>query len=79
MEFTEREKHILYVYGCRNYKLTMERLGCVCALMVDPLEKASACSLRNKLSEIHCEKWYVITYSLIREELGDLTGTGGVA
>lgn len=35
-----------------NYKAIIKRLGLACALMVDPLTKASACSLRNKLSEI---------------------------
>lgn len=69
MELTIREKEVLNVFGCMNYEATMKRLGLACALMVDPLTKASACSLRNKLAEVPCDIWYRHIYCRTREEL----------
>lgn len=71
MELTIREKEVLNVFGCMNYEATMKRLGLACALMVDPLAKASACSLRNKLAEVPCDIWYRHIYYRAREELFD--------
>ena len=71
MELTIREKEVLNVFGCMNYEATMKRLGLACALMVDPLTKASACSLRNKLAEIPCDIWYRHIYCRAREDLFD--------
>ena len=68
MELTIREKEVLNVFGCMNYEATMKRLGLACALMVDPLTKASACSLRNKLAEIPCDIWYRHIYCRMEEE-----------
>ena len=69
MELTIREKEVLNVFGCMNYEATMKRLGLACALMVDPLTKASACSLRNKLAEIPCDIWYRHIYCRTKEEM----------
>ena len=69
MNLTEREKEILNVYGCMNYQETMKRLGFAIALMVDPLTKVSACSLRNKLAHLPCDIWYRHVFCRIREEI----------
>ena len=50
-----------------------------CALMVDPVTKAAACSLRNKLAEMTCQFAYYCMYASVREELGDLVYKGYVA
>ena len=72
MELTIREKAVLNVFGCMNYEATMKRLGLACVLMVDPLTKASACSLRNKLAEVSCDIWYRHLYCRIREECNSI-------
>lgn len=72
MELTIREKEVLNVFGCMNYEATMKRLGLACAIMVDPLTKASACSLRNKLAEVSCDIWYRYLYCRIREECNSI-------
>jgi len=59
MELTIREKEVLNIFGCMNYEATMKRLGLACTLMVDPLTKTSAYTLRKKLSDIPCDIWYV--------------------
>lgn len=74
MNLTQREKEVLNVFGCMNYEATMKRLGLACALMVDPLTKASAYSLRNKLADIPCDIWYRHLYCRNREELLAIDG-----
>ena len=76
---TEVEKEVLYVYGSPGLEDTHKRLGLACTLMVDPITKASACRLRNKLAEITCPFAYFRLYSSVREELGDLIYKGAVA
>ena len=76
---TEEEKEVLYVYGSPILKDTHKRLGMACALMVDPVTKAAACSLRNKLAEMTCQFAYYCMYASVREELGDLVYKGYVA
>lgn len=48
-------------------------------LMVDPVTKANACSLRNKLEEFDCQLRYYFLYVEVRKELGDLIYKGDVA
>ena len=69
MELTIREKEVLNVFGCMNYEATMKRLGLACTLMVDPLTKVSACSLRNKLAEVPCDIWYRHIYCRVKAEM----------
>ena len=71
MVLTNREKEVLNEFGCMNYEATMKRLGLACALMVDPLAKASACSLRNKLAEIPCDIWYRHIYCRTKDEFSE--------
>jgi len=79
MVFTREEKEVLYVYGCPSLANTRRRLGMACMLMVDPVTKANACSLRNKLAGIDCQLRYYFIYAEVREELGDLIYKGDVA
>lgn len=76
---TDEEKEVLYVYGSPIIKDTHKRLGMACALMVDPVTKVAACSLRNKLAEMTCQFAYYCMYASVREELGDLVYKGYVA
>ena len=79
IRLTDGEKETLYVYGCPSLRNTHKRLGMACMLMVDPLSKANACSLRNKLAEITSQLEYYEMYAVAREELGDLVYKGYVA
>ena len=79
IRLTDEEKEVLYVYGSQILKDTHKRLGMACALMVDPITKAAACSLRNKLAEMTCSQAYFQLYASVREELGDLLYKGEVA
>ncbi|SES26138.1 hypothetical protein SAMN04487884_12566 [Butyrivibrio fibrisolvens] len=79
MFLAREEKEVLYVYGCPSLENTRRRLGMVCMLMVDPVTKANACSLRNKLAELDCQLRYYFIYAEVREELGDLIYKGDVA
>lgn len=76
---TEGEKEVLYVYGSSGLSDTHKRLGMACMHMVDPITKANACSLRNKLAEMTCQYAYYCMYASVREELGDLIYKGHVA
>lgn len=79
MVLTREEKEVLYVYGCPSLANTHRRLGMACMLMVNPVTKSNACSLRNKLAELDCQLRYYLTYAKVREELGDLIYKGDVA
>ena len=79
MELTMREKEILIMFGDTNRANTHKRLGMGCAYMIDPLSKAAACSLRNKIYELPCDKWYIWLYCRTKEELNDLNGKGEAA
>lgn len=74
MELTIREKEVLNIFGCMNYEATMKRLGLACTLMVDPLTKTSAYTLRKKLSDIPCDIWYRQLYCRTKEELLAIDG-----
>ena len=76
---TDEEKEVLYVYGSPILEDTHKRLGMACALMVDPITKAAACSLRNKLAEMTCSLAYFHLFASVREELGDLLYKGKAA
>ncbi len=76
---TDGEKEVLYIYGSPSLRDTHKRLGRACMLMVDPITKANACSLRNKLAEMTCQYSYYCMYASVREELGDLVYKGNVA
>lgn len=69
MNLTRREKEILNIFGNMNYEATIKKLGMACALMVDPLTKASASSLRNELLELPCDSWYRRIYCRIKKEM----------
>jgi len=69
MVLTREEKEVLYVYGCSSFANTRRRLGMVCMLMVDPVTKANACSLRNKLVELDCQLRYYFFYAEVLKNL----------
>lgn len=79
MRLTEEEKEVLFVYGCPCYENTIKRLGMACALMVDPMTKANANSLRNKIVDLISQKDYYNVYAAVREELGELIYKGNAA
>ena len=79
MELTMREKEMLVMFGDVNRVNTHKRLGVGCAYMTDPISKAAACSLRNKIYELPCDKWYTWLYCRTKEELSDLNGKGEAA
>ena len=79
MELTMREKEILIMFGCPDRTNTHKRLAIGCSFITDPLSKAAACSLRNKIYELPCDRWYTWLYCRIKEELSELDGKGKAA
>ncbi len=74
MELTGREKEMLVMFGCFNRKWTHERLGVACMLIMEPVSKAAACSLRNKLHAIGNDRRYIKLYCRVLEELNNYSG-----
>ncbi len=74
MELTGREKKMLVMFGCFNRKRTHERLGTACMLITEPVSKAAACSLRNKLHAIGNDRRYIKLYCRVLEELNNYSG-----
>ena len=79
MELTMREKEMLIMFGDTNRANTHTRLTIGCVNMTDPISKAVACSLRNKIYELPCDKWYTWLYCRTKEELSNLNGKGEAA
>jgi hypothetical protein len=69
MELTNREKEMLMMFGCINRTNTHKRLGLACMTITDPISKAAACSLRNKIYELPCDIWYRHIYCRTKEEM----------
>ena len=79
MNLTMREKEMLVMFGCKNQKLTHQRLGLACICITDVLSKEATNSLRNKINRISCDGWYIKIYHNVKEELDYLSNGGYVA
>lgn len=74
----ERKKYLL-CFGGESRKLTHERLGLACVCITDVLAKVAANSLRNKIYNLTCDRWYIKMYHCAKEELNYSRNGGYVA
>ena len=73
MELTIREKEMLMMFGCMNRTNTHKRLGLACMTITDPISKAAAYSLKNKIFELPCDIWSRHIYCRVKNELNGIT------
>jgi hypothetical protein len=69
MNLTINEKKILYVWGCPNYRNTIERLAYAAAFMTDSEVKHRVSMLRDKLMEADMQEDYTCFYYHLRMEM----------
>ena len=63
------EKKLIYVYGCKSYKATAERLGMLAALTVSNDMKKKVNALHNRIAKEITEKEYIILYPMICSQM----------
>lgn len=69
MKLNIKEKKMLYVFGCENYRNTVARLKWVTALTVDAEAKRWFLELARKMEMEAVESWYPCFYHHLRMEM----------
>lgn len=70
MKLDIREKKVLYVYGCPDYRNTVTRLKWLVSLTVDQEAKCWLLGLARKMEMEGSAEWHSCFYHHLRMEMG---------